>query len=148
MAKKGQNLRLFVNGKCIAAATECSYHVGTTLEDSSTKDTTGDWQEQECTGKNWDCSASALVVDDTTAMTDASVLALIGTKVNVVFVETSGAKNREYSGKGVGGIAIVSDITKNANNRQNQTWSVQLTGVGSFGEATVVSGGGAQQPIA
>ena len=133
MAKKGQNLRLFVNNLCIAASTECSYHVGTQLEDASHKDIVGDWQKQECVGKNWDCSASALVVDDTSGMTDADIVGLIGTEVDVKFDETSGEQNREAAGKAVGGKAIVSDFTKNAPNRQNQTWTVQLTGNGPFG---------------
>ena len=133
MAKKGQNLRLFVGNKCIAAATECSYHVGTTLEDASTKDDTGDWQKQECVGKNWDCSTTALVVDDTAAMTDAECLALLGTEVNLKCDETSGEQNRTAAGKAVGGKAIVSDFTKNASNKQNQTWTVQFTGNGPFG---------------
>lgn len=133
MAKKGQNLRIFINGQCIAAATDCSYHVGTSLEDASHKDITGDWQKQECVGKNWDCSASALVVDDSTGLTDADVLALIGTEVDASFDETAGEKNRVAQNKAVGGKAIVSDFTKNASNRQNQTWTVQLTGNGPFG---------------
>lgn len=137
MAKKGQNLRIFINGQCIAAATDCSYHLGTSLEDSSTKDTTGDWQTQECVGKNWDCSASALVVDDSTGLTDDDVYALIGTKVDVVLDETSGEKNRVAQNKGVGGKCIVSDFTKNASNRQNQTWTAQFTGDGPFGPASV-----------
>ena len=132
MAKKGQNLRLFVNGRCIAAATECSYHVGTTLEDSSTKDTSGDWQKQECVGKNWDCSTSALVVDDSSAYTDADILALIGTKVTVVFDDTNGDQNRNALENAIGGQAWVSDFTKNAANRQNQTWTAQFTGDGPF----------------
>lgn len=131
--KKGQNLRIFIGTKCIAAATECSYHVGTTLEEASTKDSTGDWQEQTCTGKNWDCSASALVVDDTTALTDAEILAMIGTEVNVKFDKTSGDKNRTAAGTAVGGKAIVSDFQLNAPNRQNQTYSIRLTGTGPFG---------------
>lgn len=137
MAKKGQNLRIFINGQCIAAATDCSYHIGTSLEASSTKDTVGDYEEQECVGKNWDCSASALVVDDSTGLTDADIIALIGTKVDVVFDETAGDKNRVAQNKGVGGKAILADFTKNASNRQNQTWSVQCTGTGPFGSASV-----------
>lgn len=132
MAKKGQNLRIFISDKCIAAATDCSIHIGTSLEDSSTKDSSGDWTAQECTGKNWDISSNALVVDDTTSMTYVSVKALIGTKVAVKVQETNGDKNREAvaSGLTLSGNAWVSDITLNATNKQNQTWSVQLTGDG------------------
>ena len=58
---KGQNLRVMVGGKCIAMATSCQFHIGTSLEDASTKDSTGDWQEQEVTGLNWDASTDSLV---------------------------------------------------------------------------------------
>lgn len=58
---KGQNLRVMVGGKCIAMATSCQIHIGTQLEDSSTKDSTGDWQEQEVTGLNWDAQTDSLV---------------------------------------------------------------------------------------
>ena len=50
-----------VGGKCIAMATSCTFHIGTSLEDSSTKDSTGDWQEQEVVGLNWDASCDSLV---------------------------------------------------------------------------------------
>lgn len=132
MAKKGQNLRIFLQEKCIAAATDASIHIGTSLEDSSTKDSSADWTTQECTGKNWDISSNALVVDDSTGMTYASVKALIGTKVAVKVQETNGENNRTpvSSGLTLSGNAWVSDITLNASNKQNQTWSVQLTGDG------------------
>ncbi len=58
---KGKNLRVMVGGKCIAMGTSCQIHVGTQLEDSSTKDSTGDWQEQEVTALNWDVTTDSLV---------------------------------------------------------------------------------------
>lgn len=59
---KGQHLRLFVDGKCIAAATSCNVHVSAQVEDASTKDTVGDWTENRCTGISWYASADALVM--------------------------------------------------------------------------------------
>lgn len=134
MAKKGQNLRIFITDKCIAAATDCSIHIGTSLEDSSTKDSTGDWATQECTAKNWDISSNALVVDDSTGMTYSAIKALIGTKVAIKVQETNGDKNRTAvtSGLTLSGNAWISDLTLNASNKQNQTWSVQLTGDGAL----------------
>jgi len=134
MAKKGQNLRVFISDKCIAAATDCSIHIGTNLEDSSTKDSSGNWQQQECTGKNWDITASALVIDDSTGMTYSSVKALIGTKVAIKVADTNGEQNRTAvaSGMELSGNAWVSDISLNASNKQNQTWSVTLTGDGAL----------------
>lgn len=120
--------------KCIAAATECSWHAGTQMEEASTKDDTNDWSKQTCVAKNWDCSVSALCVDDASGMSDADVLALLGTEVDLKFADTSGDQNRvPVSGKkALAGKAIVSDIQKNATNKQNQTWSAQFTGVGEL----------------
>ena len=44
---KGQNLRVMVGGKCIAMSTNSVFHVSATLESSSTKDSVGDFEEQE-----------------------------------------------------------------------------------------------------
>lgn len=57
---KGQNLRISIGGKFIVFATSCTLHVSAKLEDSSTKDSTGDWDEQEITGMSWDISTDAL----------------------------------------------------------------------------------------
>lgn len=62
MAIKGQNLRLFVEGKCIAAATSCTIHVTAQTEDATTKDSDGDWVENQCVGLGWDASVDALVM--------------------------------------------------------------------------------------
>ena len=58
---KGQNLRVMVDGKCVAMATSCQFHVSAQMEDSSTKDSTGDWQEQEVVGLSWDAQTDSLV---------------------------------------------------------------------------------------
>lgn len=65
---KGQFVRLFLSddnttapSKVIAAAKQLSLHVSTTLEDSTTKDTQGNWQNQEPTGISYDITTNALV---------------------------------------------------------------------------------------
>ena len=60
---KGQHLRLFINNVCVAAAKSCSLHLASVLEDSSTKDTEGDFAEQSVVGLNWDASVDALVTN-------------------------------------------------------------------------------------
>lgn len=59
---KGQNLRLVVNDKCVAGATSCSLHIAATVEDSSTKDDTGDWARNEITGLSWDAQSDAVML--------------------------------------------------------------------------------------
>ena len=60
---KGQHLRLFINNKCVAAAQTCTVHLAAQMQSSSSKDSTGDWEEQEVVGLSWDASTDALVVD-------------------------------------------------------------------------------------
>lgn len=137
MIQKGQNLRLFINNKCIAVAKSCTMHISADLEDVSSKDSTGDWKEQECTGKSWDGSAEALMKvpeTDTSANNVGDLVALIGTKVAIQYTSTTGTMNRELvSGKfAYYGEAIVNDISINAGNKANVTYSIQFTGVGAL----------------
>lgn len=60
---KGQNFRAFIDGKCVAAATSCQVHVAAQIESVSTKDSEGDFEENECVGKSWDASVDALLPD-------------------------------------------------------------------------------------
>ena len=134
---KGQNLRLMIDGKCVAAATSCSVHLTASLEDASTKDNTGDWQEQEATGKSWDMSVDALVVvdkTDTTGLQAFDITKLIGTTVEVTFQQTEGDQNRIAAANGTKftGKAIVNDVSITAGNRQNATYTCQLTGNGEL----------------
>lgn len=136
---KGQNLRVMVGGKCIAMATSCTFHIGTSLEDSSTKDSTGDWQEQEVVGLNWDASCDSLVtlVDNgTNGELPADLLSLIinKTKVTLTFDQTAGTNNRTGQNAAIkrSGNAYVTDVQITAQNRANSTCTVQFTGTGAL----------------
>lgn len=129
---KGQNLRILVGSpaKCIAFATSCTYHVNATLEDSSTKDDAGGFQKQEVTGMAGDISCDALYSVDTDASgingIDALDMVLAGTEVDVEFSPTTGDKNRTESGIKYTCKALVNDISINAPNRQNVTYTIQM----------------------
>ena len=136
---KGQNLRVMVGGKCIAMATSCQFHIGTTLEDSSTKDSTGDWQEQEVTGLNWDASTESLVTladNGSNGEIPSDILSLIINKtlVTLTFDTTSGTNNRTAQDSALkkSGNAYVTDVSISAANRQNSTLSVKFTGTGAL----------------
>lgn len=134
---QGQNLRLFIGEKCIAAATSCSLHIAAQTESSRTKDTTGEWEEISTTGKTWDCSAEALVVinaSDANGIQAFDYPALIGTKVTVKLCQTEGDQNRSKtaSGKELTGEAIVTDFTINAPDNAKSTYSIQLQGTGAL----------------
>lgn len=138
MAIKGQNLRVFVGGKCIAAATSCTVHMAAQTEDASTKDSTGDWAENEVTGKSWDMSTDALVCltdpESAQGKSTVDILGLIGTTVAVTFDKTEGTNNRTATTSTIKktGNAIITDISITAANRQNATYTVQFTGTGAL----------------
>lgn len=140
---KGQNLRLTVGGKFIAFATSCVVHASQSLEESSTKDSTNNAMEQTPTGISWDMSADALysVDADTTGKNGVDMLDLVlaQTKVQVTFEPTQGEKNRVPVVGGVvySGYAYVNDISINASNRQNTSYSIQLQGDGELTKSTI-----------
>lgn len=58
---KGQNLRLFINNLCVAAATNAQVHIALEVQEDSTKDTIDDWLQQSPVGLAWDAQADAMV---------------------------------------------------------------------------------------
>jgi predicted secreted protein len=135
---KGQNLRVFIGTKAVAFATSCTLHVSNSLEESSTKDSTNGWQEQEITGRSWDISVDALYSVDTDASglngVEALDLILADNAITVSFEHTEGTKNREQVTGSVTytGSAIVNDISINAANRQNTSYTLQAQGNGAL----------------
>ena len=126
-----------VGGKCIAMATSCQFHVSAQLEDSSTKDSVGDFQEQEVTGLSWDAQTDSLVTLEDNGSNgelpqDLLSLMINKTKVALTFDQTAGNNNRVGQNSVIKktGQAYVSDINISAQNRQNSTISVQFTGTG------------------
>ena len=133
---KGQNLRVFVGGKCIAKATSCTFHVSAQLSDASTKDDTDDWQKQEVVGKSWDVQTNSLVIIDNaeTGETPVDLMSLIinATEVTLKFDQTAGTNNRTGQGAAIArtGQAYLTDFSLNAPNRANSELSCQFTGNG------------------
>lgn len=134
---KGQNLRVMVDGKCIAMATSCTFHISAQLEDSSTKDSTGDWQEQEVTGLSWDASTDSLVVltDNGTGgelSIDLMSLIINKTAVTLTFDQTAGTNNRVGQDATIKrtGQAYLTDYSLTAPNRANSSLTCQFTGNG------------------
>ena len=135
---KGQNLRVFVGGKCVAAATSCTLNVSAQTEDASTKDSTGDWAVSEAVGKSWDVSVDALVVltdpESSSGKSTVDLLSLIGTTVAIVFDTTTGANNRTANNSTIkkSGNAILTSISISAANRQKGTCSASFQGTGAL----------------
>ena len=141
---KGQNLRVMVgtasgSEKCIAMATNATFHISSQLEDSSTKDSTGDWQEQEVVGLSWDAQTDSLVTledNGTNGELPQDLLSLMikRTKVHLVFDQTAGTNNRVAQNSAIkkSGWAYISDVSVSAQNRQNSQLSVQFSGTGAL----------------
>ena len=144
---KGQFVRLFVGSdntaapsKILAACKTLSLHVSLTLEDATTKDTTGDWQVQEPTALSWDISSNALVKsgDTITSTVQGQDFASIeniyeaATPVKVKIANVSGTNNRTAGATILSGSVVVTQLTLNAPNRQNATFDTQLTGYGVY----------------
>ena len=142
---KGQNLRLLIGGKCIAFSTRCTAHASLNLEESSSKDSTNNFTEQTPTGISWDLSCDALYSVDTdpTGVNGINALDMVlaQQRVQVQFEQTQGEKNRvAVSGGAVySGYAWVNDISINAANRQNTSYTIQLTGDGELTKTTAGS---------
>ena len=126
-----------VGGKCVAMATSCQIHIGTQLEDSSTKDSTGDWQEQEVTGLNWDATTDSLVTledNGTNGELPQDLMSLIINKtlVTLTFDQTAGTNNRVGQNSVIKrtGSAYLTDYNLTAPNRQNSTLNCKFTGTG------------------
>ena len=136
---KGQNLRVMVGGKCIAMATSCTFHVAAQMEDSSTKDDTGNWQSQEVTGLSWDASTDSLVTltdngSNGELPQDIFTAMIAMTPVTLTFDTTNGTNNRVAQNGALkkSGQAYVSDISITAANRANSTMTVQFQGNGAL----------------
>lgn len=148
MKIKGQNLRLFLGTTeggdlAIKNALDCTLHIAAQVEDSSDKDSEGDWTENEVVGKSWDVSANSLVdMDaDSQAVLANQLMGYIinGTPLFMVFEQTTGAsgtKNRTKvspaSGLKRSGKCYLTDYNIQSANKQKVQVSIQLTGTGKL----------------
>lgn len=144
---KGQFVRLFLGSdntttpaKVIAFAKQLQLHVSLQMEDATTKDTEGNWQIQEPTGLSYDITSNALVRGGDTIASQVQAQGLgeieavfeSGTPVKFQIANVSGTNNRTKGAVIVSGSVIVSQLTINAQNRQNATYNTTLNGYGEY----------------
>lgn len=144
---KGQYVRLFLGSdntatpaKVIASAKSLSLHVSMSMEDATTKDTTGDWQVQEPVGLSYDISTSALmrsgdtVTSTVAGNTLADVMSIYEASEPVKWqiAAVSGANNRDKGAVIASGSVVITSLTLNGPNRQNATYDAQLNGYGIY----------------
>ena len=137
--KKGQNLRCFIDDKCVAAAKTCSFEETAELEDTSTKDSTGSAKQNSTKGKSWNGSVDALVLNttDTGAQAlDYFIKQIVsGKTVSVKFTETEGDQNRtpvadESNEIKVTGSALINDVTIKSTVNEEITLAIKFMGYG------------------
>ena len=144
---KGQFVRLFLGSdnsatpaKVIASAKSLSLHVSMSLEDATTKDTTGTWQVQEPTGLSFDISSNALVRSGDTitssvqgqALADLMDIYEASAPVKFQIANVSGDNNRTKGTVIVSGSVVVTALNISAQNRQNATYDATLSGYGDY----------------
>ena len=129
----GQNFRAFIAGSAVPEATNCQVTVQGNVEDGSTKDSTGGWNEEQMTSKQW-----SVQVDNVDSSL-ASLRALItrfnsDEKTTVGWDQTAGAQNRvaQNAAFARSGQAILNDLSIQAGNRQTIQVSCQYQGSGAL----------------
>ena len=129
----GQNFRAFVSGSAVSEESSCQVTIQGNMEDASTKDSTGSWNEEQMTSKQW-----SVQVDDVDSSL-ASLRALItafnsDSKVTVGWDQTAGSQNRvaQNAAFARSGQAILNDLSIQANNRQTIQVSCQYQGSGAL----------------
>ena len=129
----GQNFRAFIAGSAVPEATNCQVSVQGNVEDGSTKDSTGGWNEEQMTSKQW-----SVQVDNVDSSL-ASLRALItrfnsDEKTTVGWDQTAGAQNRvaQNAAFARSGQAILNDLSIQAGNRQTIQVSCQYQGSGAL----------------
>lgn len=130
---KGQNFRICMydstdeNYKVIGMATSCTVTLNGNTENASTKDDVGAAQKPIIVSKSWQVQVESLNVADTGAMlTVAKAMA----PVLIMWDEVSTTDNqtREKATYARKGMAYLSDVTFNFNDRENSAKSLQFTG--------------------
>lgn len=144
---KGETVRLFLSNDntavpdaVLAAARSLSFHVSLSLEDATTKDTTGAWQYQEPTGLSYDISSGALVRSGETitsqvgakSYADIQSLYEAGTPFKWKIANVSGDNNRTASSTIVSGSILITQLTQNDPNRQSSDYTMNANGYGDY----------------
>lgn len=126
----------------IAAAKDMSIHFSASTEESTTKDTTGDWLEYEITGQSYEISGSALILTPADSLNTGGVsldnmLNNLGdTALYWRIALMSGTNNRTLDQTILSGTAKLTNLQLNGQNKANATYTYTLTG---YDAVTVVA---------
>ena len=129
----GQNFRVFMSGAAIPESTNCSVSETGSMEDSTTKDTVGSYSQEQMTSKDWTVSVDSL--DASLATLRALISAFNSdSKITIGWDQTAGAQNRvaQNAAFARSGLAILNDLSIQANNRTNIQTTLQFQGSGAL----------------
>ena len=142
---KGQFVRLYVSTAAnpalvVGGAKTLSLHVGITLTDSTSKDTSGDWVVQEPTELSYDISSGALIDSGETITSSVNGQTLSTLMANYEsedlmywqIAPASGDNNRTKGSVIVSGQAYITQLEINAANRQAGEYTTRLSGFGDY----------------
>ena len=134
---RGQNFRLKINGMAINAATTMNYETTVDMEDTSSKDTTGNWKEETPRMKKWQGSCDSLMLNETVVgaagLIELLGMVVSGTPMDCSFTETSGEKNRVTATSKTlarSGQLLINDLTVTFENGQTPKISFKFLGYG------------------
>lgn len=142
--QKGQYYRLFLSINpetlgVIAAAKNMTFHATKQVEESSTKDSTGDALEYEETAKSYEITGSGLVLTpNDTLIANAKNLnnfeqyLLENQTVLWHISKCSGANNRVEEEEILSGEGRLTNLSIQATNKQNAEYNYTIKGYGSF----------------
>ena len=142
---KGGDMMLFLNSKSIAYATSHTLTISGDTQDTSNKDEGGgDWASNEISKLSWTAQSENMYSIDGKGSNfdDLFDIMVAKTPVSATFskkketdtdVPETGwtASKPDYEGK-----VIITSLVANANNGENATYSVTLTGTGSIKKTT------------
>ena len=117
-----------------------SLHVSISLEDATTKDTTGAWRIKSQQELSYDISSGALVRSGETitsqvgakSYADIQSLYEAGTPFKWKIANVSGDNNRTASSTIVSGSILITQLTQNDPNRQSSDYTMNANGYGIY----------------
>lgn len=144
---KGEKVRLFLSSdgttapsSVVAAAQNLALHVSLSLENSTTKDTSGEWICQEPTELNYDISSTALVRSGDTitsqvggkSFADLETLYEAGTPFLWKIANVGGDNNRTASSTIVSGSILITQLEQSSPVDQPSKYTMQAVGYGDY----------------
>lgn len=136
----GQNFRVVEGSAVITEAVSCTVQIGTSVEDSSTKDTKSGYSRSQVTSRNWNAQVETFDVTVAklrawiTRFNTQTIDASGNTGTLIGWDQTSGDTNSTLENANISrsGNAWLTDFSLQANNRQTARLSLQFTGNGAL----------------